>query len=63
MPWQSSISAAIDADRGGVQGLVTAPMRAAGVPGNAILGHQPIKRAVFGQHVMRADAMLAHAIT
>ena len=52
----------LDADRGGVQGLATAPVRAAGVPGNAILGHQPIERAVFGQHIMRADAMLARAV-
>src|SRR5450755_4964962 len=52
----------LHAGRGGVQGLAAAPVRAAGVPGNAILGHEPMDPAVFRQHVVRADAMLARAI-
>ena len=52
----------LHADRGGVQGLAAAPVRTAGVPGHAILGHEAMDRAVLGQHIVRADAMLARAV-
>jgi hypothetical protein len=45
----------LDADRARVQRLVTAPMRAAGMPGGAVLGHQAIEHAVLGEHVVRTD--------
>ena len=47
----------LDADRGGVQSLAATPMRTAGMPGDAIFGHQPIGGAVLCQDVVCADAI------